>query len=925
MVFKSRFILTLTIILTSYNICVSQTYLGNYTYYAINGKSIRIYTGSSSVSFTFYQPDILRVDLFPAASSKPDSSFSVIQDTSNAAAFTLTENDSSLIISSTSIKIICKKNPLRISYFTTNGKSLLAEPLLGGIGFNQNQRFANFILNPDEHFYGTGERGTSLDKRGLAFDSYNEQIGGYTHPLPTMNTNIPFLATSNGFGIFFDNTYFGRFDIGNSDPGKFSYTAYGGELTYYLIAAPNIPEQLEKYTWLTGRQPLPPRWAFGFIQSKYGYRNENDAEAMIQTMRSDKIPCDAIILDLYWFKNMGDVSWNLNNWPNPFLMMKNFLSEGIKTIAISEPYITSESVNYDYAYGNNYFAKNQNGSPYIFTGWWSCGCNAALIDMSNPSAQSWWWSKYPLFMDTLMAGFWTDLGEPERDDTSMQFYLGSDNKIHNIYNLLWAKTIFEGYNNYRPGTRIFNLTRSGFAGIQRYGVIPWSGDVGKSFGGLVVQLPMLLNMGMSGLAYHNSDIGGFTGGQATPELYARWMEYGTFCPITRAHGYDGIHDTEPWTYDDTTLAICRKFIQLRYRLLPYIYTMAYENYKTGMPLARPLFFDYPNDNNLINESSSYMWGDNFLVSPVVQSGQDTKSIYLPAGNWVDYWSDKIYQGGQSYSISAPIDKLPLFVKEGSIIPMQPLMDYSDEYPLDTLYLEVYPSIQTQSVFDLYEDDGKTLAYQSGSFSRTQFSESMLTSTSNYDMSFSISPSIGNYSGKPQHRTYVVELHLISNPPSGVEINGNEIYAFPSYQELRSSFSGYYYDSSKNELIVQLNTVPDSSYSFTAKNILLGIKGKSNQLPSEFALLQNYPNPFNPTTHIDYQLPFRGRVVLKVYDVLGREVETLINTDQQAGYHSVIFDGSNFPSGVYFYKMEVEYSSGEELRKFIDIKKLVLIK
>ncbi len=922
---RSRLYLAFIIILSSIQFCFGQTYLGNYSSYSVHGKSIRVFAGSSSVSFIFYQPDILRVDFLPALSTVPDSSFTVIQDTLNAAPFTLSENDSSLIISSSSISIICKKIPLRFSFFTSDGKQLLSEPISGGIEFNQQQRAANFVLNTDEHFYGTGERGTSLDKRDLAFDSYNVQIGEYTYPLATMNTNIPFLATNNRFGIFFDNTYHGRFDLGSTDPSKFSYTAYGGELTYYLIVSPEIPGQLEEYTWLTGRQPLPPRWAFGFIQSKYGYRNESSAEAMIQTMRSDKIPCDAIILDLYWFKNMGDASWDLSNWQNPNQMMKNFLSEGIKTIAITEPYITSGSINYSYAISNGYFAKNQTGGTYILNNWWSCGCNAALIDMTNPSAQSWWWSKYPLFMDTLMAGLWTDLGEPERDDTSMQFYSGSDAKVHNIYNLLWAKTIFNGFENFRSGKRIFNLTRSGFAGIQRYGVIPWSGDVGKDFRGLAVQLPMLLNMGMSGMAYHNSDIGGFSGGFTTPELYTRWMEYGTFCPITRAHGYDGIQNTEPWTFNDTTLSICRKYIQLRYKLLPYIYTMAYEDYKTGLPLARPLFFDHPNDNNLTNESSSYMWGDNFLVSPVVQSGQSSKSIYLPNGNWVDYWSDKIFQGGQSYTISTPIDKLPLFVKEGSIIPMQPLMDYSDEYPLDTLYLEVYPSTQTRAIFNLYEDDGKTLAYQSGSFSQTEFSASVSTSDSNYNLNFSISPSIGNYDGKPQHRIYLVDLHLISNLPSSVELNGNEMNYFPSYKDLRSSYNGFYYDSLGHELIMKLNTVPDSNYSFTVRNILLGIKDRSNQIPSKFALLPNYPNPFNPTTNIDYQLSVSGKVVLKIFDVLGREIETLVNADQQAGNHSVVFNGSRISSGIYFYKIEIQYSTAGIVRKFTDTKKLVLIK
>jgi alpha-glucosidase (family GH31 glycosyl hydrolase) len=644
----------------------AQIYLGNYSSNEIKGEIVTVNADTSSIKFIFYQPDIVKVQYLPSPSTAFDSSLVIIQDTTLSVSLSVNEDDSAFSISSSSLKVVCNKNPLRVSYYDESGKLLLAEPASGGLEFNNQQRIANFSLNSNDHFYGTGERGTSLDKRGLAFDSFNEQIGGYTGALPTMNINVPLLASTNGYAIYFEDTYPGHFDLGNSNPNIYSYTANGGELCYFFIAAPTIQNQLEKYTWLTGRQPLPPRWAFGYIQSKYGYRNETAAAQMIQTMRQNKIPCDAIILDLYWYKNMGDVSWDLSNWPDPAQMMNNFLSEGIKTIVISEPYITQSSSNFPYANSSGYFAKDENENTYIINNWWSCGCDAALIDMTNPTVQSWWWSKYPLFMDTVMAGLWTDLSEPENDNSSMKFYLGSRDKIHNIYDLLWAKTLFNGFKQFRPNQRIFNLTRSGYAGIQRYGAIFWSGDVGKNFGGLAIQIPMLLNMGMSGLAYHNSDIGGFTNGYTTPELYTRWMQYGTFCPITRAHGYDGIQNTEPWTFDSSTTAICKKYIQLRYQLLPYIYTMAYNNYGTGIPLARPLLFDDPNNSRLLNESSSYFWGDNFIVSPVVISGQTSKSIYLPQGIWIDYWNHQQYPGGQSITISTPIDKLPLFVKAGSV-------------------------------------------------------------------------------------------------------------------------------------------------------------------------------------------------------------------------------------------------------------------
>lgn len=902
----------------------SQTYLGNFTSYSIQGKSVKISSGSSSLKFTFYQPDILRIDFYPSSSTVIDSSFVVVRDSSSAVDFNFTENDSSLIISTSALKVLCRKNPLRISYFDSAGRLLLSEPEGGGISFSQAGRSVNFVFNAGDHFYGTGERGTNLDKAGQSFYSFNTAIGGYTYPLPTMNINIPFVATLQGYALFFDDTYPGNFDIGKSDPSRFTYTAAGGEMTYYLIAAQTVQAQLEKYTWLTGRQPLPPRWAFGFIQSKYGYRNESEAKEMIQTMKQEEIPCDAIILDLYWFNYMGDVSWDQVGWPNPFQMMNDFLREGIKTIAISEPYVVQPSINYSYADANGYFAKGQDGKTYVFSNWWSCGCNSALLDLTNPAVQDWWWSKYPVFMGSSMAGLWTDLGEPERDDASMQFYSGSRDKVHNIFDLLWAKTIFNGFNKSRPDSRIFNLTRSGYAGIQRYGVIPWSGDVGKAFGGLAVQLPMLLNMGMSGLAYHNSDIGGFCcGSGTTPELYTRWMEYGTFCPITRAHGVG--QPTEPWGYGSEAEAISKKYIQLRYKLLPYIYTMAYQNYKTSLPLARPLFFGYPGDNNLTGLSSSYMWGDCFLVSPVVQAGQTTKTVYLPKDNWIDYWTDRVYEGGQNISVSTPLDKLPLFVKEGSIIPMQPLMEYSDEYPLDTLYLDIFPSIDKQAVFTLYEDDGKTLQYQTGSYALTSFTAGTSTTGSKLDFNVSISQSAGNYNGKPVQRIYVPIIHEVLVKPAQVLINGNPIQEKQSYGELRVSASGYYFDPSLKLLYIQINTSADSSYNISADDILLSIDSGMNEVPSDFNLKQNYPNPFNPSTTIEYQLPFNGSVKLQVYDVLGREVKTLVEQRESAGDYKIKFDGKDLPSGVYIYTLHVSYQKGGETMEYNASKKLVILK
>ncbi len=722
---RANILFFLFLLIVSMNQAKGQTYLGNFKSYSAGGEKITVQSDSSGFNFILYKPNIIRVDFFPSNATTFDSSIVVLQDTNMAVNYSIADSDSTLTIETSSCEIICTKFPLRIGFYSPDGQPIVREPMSGGAAYSNAERVLNFSVGSTEHFYGTGERGMSLDLRGESFDTFNRPDGGYGFPSPsTMSVNIPFIISSNNYGIYFENTYQGFFDVAKSNTNVLSYTASAGELSYYFIYDMTMKDVLSDYTWLTGRAPLLPRWAYGYIQSKYGYRNESDASQMIQTMRSDSIPCDAIILDLYWYQNMGDLSWNTSLWPNPGQMTVNFLAEGFKTIVITEPYIVQSSENFAAANTSSYFAENSSHQSYIMSGWWSCGCEAGLLDITNPAAQSWWWSKYSSIFSTGVSGLWTDLGEPERDYSDMIFYAGPDAKIHNVYDFLWAKTLFDGFNGSFPNSRMFNLTRSGYAGIQRFGAVTWSGDVSKSFGGLAVQLPFLLNMGMSGITYHNSDIGGFDNGSTTAELYARWMEFGAFCPVMRAHGYDGDNGTEPWAFGTQIEDIVRSIIDLRYRLLPYNYSTASESYSTGLPMARPLILQYPDDPNVNNESSAYLWGDDILVAPVVQSGQSSVSFYLPEGKWIDYWTNAVYGGGTTVTINAPLDEIPVLIRAGSIIPMQQTMNYADEFPADTLLLSIYPDPNVSAVFTFYEDDGKTLAYQTGAFSITQFAESM---------------------------------------------------------------------------------------------------------------------------------------------------------------------------------------------------------
>jgi alpha-glucosidase (family GH31 glycosyl hydrolase) len=323
---------------------------------------------------------------------------------------------------------------------------------------------------------------------------------------------------------------------------------------------------------------------------------------------------------------------------------------------------------------------------------------------------------------------------------------------------------------------------------------------------------------MSGLAYHNSDIGGCSRMPTTPELYIRWMQYGAFCPIARAHGAgEAVHGapTEPWQFGPEAETICRDYLRLRYRLLPYIYTMAHRNYESGLPLARPLFWLDPGDTTLLNESSSYMWGDAFLVSPVVSAGQRVQEVRLPGGTWINYWTGDVVKGGRTVSVAAPLERLPMFVKAGSIIPMAAPMNYSDEHPLDTLTLRIYPFDSGQTSYTLYDDDGRTREYQEGRYSSTTFTQHTSLSPNGRVLTLTVGHAIGEYTGKPAKRVYVLDVRGVHERPAALHCNNVPLTLRSKSEFHTMKGDGYYFDAAENALFASVLCQSDSSYTIEA--------------------------------------------------------------------------------------------------------------
>lgn len=879
--------------------------LGDYTSHQQAGHSIRIWADTSSVRLTCYPDGIVHVQYYTSPSSEQPTLPVVVQDSTASVPYTLLEDDSLFTLYGPRLTVEVQKYPVRLAWYSSQGL-LTREPDNFGLSWQGEERAARFEVAYDEQFYGTGERGIGPELSGYRFHTWNQAFF-YGGPAETMKINVPLVLSSRGYAIYFDNSWPAWFDIKQSSATTMSYRCEGGELSYYLMAADGFPELLEKYTWLTGRPPLPPKWALGYLQSKYGYRNEQAARNLVQQFRNRDIPLDAIILDLYWFDQMGDLDWNLSAFPNPAGMITDFMDEGVKTILITEPYFTEHSNHAGFFLTNPMFVgQNASGDPYRLQGWWSCGCDAFLFDITHPAGQVWFRDRYINLLQDGVSGFWTDLGEPERHPGDMVHHGGSAAEVHNLFNFHWASSVEAAFAQERPGERLFNLTRSGYAGQQRLGTFTWSGDVERSWGGLDVQVPIMLNMGLSGFPYHSSDLGGF-GGNADTELYIRWLQFGAFTPAMRAHGVDN-EPTEPWGFGSNAEAIVRDFIRLRYRLLPYIYTLARQAHNTGIPIARPLFFHAPDNPSLTDRDDAFLFGPDLLVAPITQPNQRSKTVALPPGEWIDFWTDETYAGSQTVTVPAPLERIPVFVRAGAILPMQPPMAYVNEIPLDSMILQLYPSSLQPSGTWWYDDDGLSQDYLSGEYGirRAEQAWEDVGGMMVYRLTFDDTD--GSFDGSTALRKILAQVHRIATPPSEVQVDGSPLNETASFEELQAAEEGWYHDPETSLLSIFFEPVEGAVTVVEAIDAGMHSNEPDPARPQVFTLEPNYPNPFNSSTRLSYSLPSAGIVRVTVYDLLGREVTTLLRVAQPAGRHLITWDGLDqhgtaVSSGVYIVQLQ----------------------
>ena len=639
-------------------------------------------------------------------------------------------------------------DPATLAIRTTDpaGRVILADDAealrIEGKGFALRKR-----MGIGEHIFALGDKTGVLDRRGRSFVNWNTDAFGYKAGEDPIYKSIPFYISSGGpggaYGLLLDNSWRAWFDFGHREADVLAFGADDGPIDYYLIAGPAMPEVVRRYTALTGRAPLPPRWALGYQQSRWSYETEQEVRELAARLRKERVPTDVIWLDIDYQDRNRPFTINRQRFPDFPGMVRDMDAQGIKMVAITDLHIAHAPgegyAPYDSGTAGDHFVRNPDGSTYVAPVWPG---PSVFPDFTRKATRDWWGSLYGPLTAAGVAGIWNDMNEPavfetptKTMPTDVRDRIDSDDfaprtttqaEIHNVFGMQNSRATFDGLLKLRPDERPFVMTRASYAGGQRYAAT-WTGDNSSSWEHLKLSVAQTINLGLSGFTWTGADVGGFVGG-ATPELMTRWFQYATFAPIFRDHANKIAPRAEPWVDGPEHLAIRRRFVEERYRLLPYFYALADRSARSGDPLMRPLFYDYPEMLQAgCDATMSFTLGARLLIagSPKPEAAVPYEAC-LPKGGWYDYWSGAAVSAPPSADglstalmLTPHIETLPVFVRAGTILPRQPLVQSTSHRPEGALELHVYPGPGCTG--ELYDDDGHSLAHQRGVFLRQSLS------------------------------------------------------------------------------------------------------------------------------------------------------------------------------------------------------------
>ncbi|MFO0589145.1 MAG: glycoside hydrolase family 31 protein [Polyangiaceae bacterium] len=775
-----------------------------------DGKTALLPCPGQTLSVTFVDPAVARLTFDPPANMRP--SYAVTAAPKDVTPVIGGEGDTAIVctddlmieVNLTTCALTATDKDAHILVDSTAG--------MGGVEKDGDARTVRFHLTPESHFYGFGDKLGPLDKLGRTMtfrntDAYDDAFGGFPPDADPLYASVPFFVGLRGgaaYGYFFDDTHALTFDMGASDSSAWSVRASSGVVDQYIFAGPRMADVLARYTGLTGHIPLPPRWSLGYHQSRWGYAPDSKVLAVADELRSRKIPADALWLDIQHMDGFRSFTWDPANFPDPAGLVQSLADKALRTVAIVDPGVKVDPAWDVYQTGlqNGYFLKGQDGNPYVGKVWPG---EAVFPDFSDPAVRAFWGSLVPRTVGVGVSGLWIDMNEPSNFTGQKGGTVPDDlacagdglpttmAEVHNVYALLEANATYEGMLAASPDERPFLLTRAGYAGTQRYAAM-WTGDAPSSWATLQGTLPLLLGMGLSGLTFSGSDVGGYSG-DPSPELFARWMEVGSFSPFFRDHVTTGVGDQEPWQFGVEVTDVSRAVIEERYRLLPYLYSLFREASVSGAPVLRPLVYEFQDDPATYGIGDEAMLGPSLLLAPVLESGATSREVYLPKGRWFEARSGAIYEGPGTFTVDVVLAALPTFVREGAIVPRRDLVQSADEKPIQLLSLDVYPA-EAKSTFALYEDDGHSLSFQSGSYAFTPITAQRTASGA----TIAIGPRQGSW--QVPARTLELRVRRVDHAPTKVTLGGQALSLVASYDAFQSATKGYYYDDRDLSILVR---------------------------------------------------------------------------------------------------------------------------
>lgn len=663
-------------------------------------------------------------------------------------------------------KLTCKisKEGLKAAFYTPEGVLLNKDEK--GFHWVKNLEYGGNVVQmskhvqKDEHFFGLGDKAGRFNMRGKRFTIWGTDNYGFHNDSDPLYKNIPFYIgqhSTNCYGIFFDNTFRSFFDFASERKSATSFWADGGEMNYYFIVGSDMLKISERLTRLTGKPEMPPMWALGYHQCKWSYYPEKEVRDVCGKMRELDIPCDAIYLDIDYMDGFRCFTWDNEKFPDPKKMISDLKEDGFKTIVIIDPGIKVDP-NYDVfqeAFEKDYFCKRADG-PYMMGKVWPGECY--FPDFTNPEVRAWW---ADLFKDLIaekgVRGVWNDMNEPAIFEVeSKTFPLDvrhdfdghpcSHRKAHNVYGMQMTRATYEGVKKYTYPNRPFIITRSAYTGVQRYSSV-WTGDNIATWEHLHIANIQCLRLCISGISFCGSDIGGFID-HPSPELYTRWVQMATFHPFMRTHSSGDHGEQEPWSFGKDALDHVRRFIKLRYNLLPYLYTTFHQYATKGRPIMRPISFLDIEDKETYYREDEFLHGDHILVCPIINSNLG-RYVYLPRGTWYDFWTYSQHEGGKEIYKECGMSQIPVYVRAGAIIPLYPDMNYVGEKKIETLTLRAFYS-HDKIKSELFEDRGDGYDYTRGYFNKKTFT------LKGNDASMNIWQNI-NGQFTPEYDTYTLEL------------------------------------------------------------------------------------------------------------------------------------------------------------------------